>query len=52
MNITSIHQYYFILTTSQLFCHQFFSTRIHERACIQNDYNFYTNIDNHVILFA
>ena len=35
MNITSIHQYYFILTTSQLFCHNLFSTRIRVRACTQ-----------------
>ena len=35
MNITSIHQYYFTLTTSELFGNTVFSNSIHVRACIQ-----------------
>ena len=52
MNITSIHQYYFTLTISELFGHDFFSNRIHVRACIQMSTKLIRIIDNHVILFA
>ena len=51
MNIPSIHQYSFILTTSELFCHHFFES--HSCTCLySNVYAINTNIDNHGIMFA